>query len=104
MFLAMKMDSLGAQAGFWATSGWKSLPGHRFESSGGLRGDLGRSNDIVLVMKMDRLEGLASFWATWGWKWLPGHRFGNENGEFESSGGLLGDLALERSPMASLWQ
>ena len=59
---------------------------------------------IILGMKMDRLEGLASFKATSRWKWLPGYCFGNENGQFESFGGLLGDLGLERVPMPSFWQ
>ena len=47
LVLAMKVDSLGARAGFWATSGWKRLSqdcfgdeNEQFGSSSSLPGDL----------------------------------------------------------------
>jgi hypothetical protein len=69
---AMKNDSLGALVGFWAPSGWRWFPGHRFgnenDSLDALVGFWAPSGGngcqgIVLAMKMNSLGALLG-WAS----------------------------------------
>ncbi len=39
-----------------------------------------------------------------GWKWVPGHCFGDENGQFARFGGLLGDNGLAMASRAWFWR